>query len=842
MMQQPQKEMIHPQSPVKSPAACDDYFGGGEWVSSTVQYAVTQFFGDSTNQQNNTHDDGENSYDQHDENDNDTLPAVSTNAGGDKNNGVHKRGRYKTTDTEIDEVSNTNIKIPLISPPPDDNNTTHTENQTADDGSKLVGSVMASSYQEEEEEEDSRTLLSNSSNSGCGAVSEGVKTLYGLQCQDMMSPTASSSIEEEAINDGVINNDGDGDDDDTTKVNSWEIFQQVNQQSSDVSAATYFVLSDFNPQTWLIALQDTHSTIRYSMHAAAALTAVIVIHPLALSVLGATAVTMYAVGVFQELDKGYQIWSEEFSSLFWEDNDGSATTSNYVGMKMIAAAADDNDTDLATVATTQTDNGLLLEQERQKLGEKVKVIKVESGKLLTDLTTDQNEQKKASGPPPLGKTKPSRKGYGLRRIKSAPVSSISKPASPKQTSILTTIGGKPSSLPIKPNKLSKKPKQPASIKPATIHPTTANSKIIDRHFPPLEICVIDKAELSGLNTTSQFFDVFYADDAPYSFRDFQKKRGDVDIVYGRWEECMNENDDEAIQNVKVKESSSACNSTLEPLPSNSTRQRTLKFNTLTKSYFGHAYAKATKIQRATKLANGSVLVIENVTQLADIPFSDRFLVIERWVLEIVAERKQDGNREATTTTAPTATICTLTVHAEVQMLKDCSWEAQIRRKASETFTEMVVEWTKSATVALVATEEQKRERLRQSDLDEGADEASGLSMPPLVIPPLSDTTLPIPKPITPTPASLFAKHKSNFDELDKLIANGDLEWCSVEVTHTSDKSSAFSTVLEHPSLNECDMSSSNSIARDKNGNRKPRFLGLLKRLSPRSKQRSPRSG
>ena len=57
------------------------------------------------------------------------------------------------------------------------------------------------------------------------------------------------------------------------------------------------------------------------------------------------------------------------------------------------------------------------------------------------------------------------------------------------------------------------------------------------------------------------------------------------------------------------------------------------------------------------------------------------------------------------------------------MLKDCSWEAQIRRKASETFTEMVIEWTKSATVALVATEEQKRERLRQSESDEGADEA-----------------------------------------------------------------------------------------------------------------------
>jgi hypothetical protein len=42
----------------------------------------------------------------------------------------------------------------------------------------------------------------------------------------------------------------------------------------------------------------------------------------------------------------------------------------------------------------------------------------------------------------------------------------------------------------------------------------------------------------GLNSATQFFDVFFADDAPYSMRDFQKKRGDVDFVYGKWEECV----------------------------------------------------------------------------------------------------------------------------------------------------------------------------------------------------------------------------------------------------------------------------------------------------------------
>jgi hypothetical protein len=52
----------------------------------------------------------------------------------------------------------------------------------------------------------------------------------------------------------------------------------------------------------------------------------------------------------------------------------------------------------------------------------------------------------------------------------------------------------------------------------------------------LEICVVRAVELAGLNAAAQFFDVFFADDAPYSMRDFQKKRGDVDVVYGRWED------------------------------------------------------------------------------------------------------------------------------------------------------------------------------------------------------------------------------------------------------------------------------------------------------------------
>ena len=571
-------------------------------------------------------------------------------------------------------------------------------------------------------------------------------------------------------------------------TDSYTIEHNEKNENQDIddqqSTATHFDPSDFNSQTWLTAIQETSATIRYSAPAAAALTAVLVVHPLALigavatasAAAGTTALTMWAVGFFHELDKGYQIWSEEFGLLFWEDSDKNNSSGE---LKMICAepsSIDDTDaTSVSSVATT-------LDQERHKLGEKVVVVKVdeESGKV-----TPQKKSRKSKLTEDVN-TKPLKKGYGLRRIKSAPISAksaSSKKEHRKQQSALVSES-KPPSIPIKP-----KVKKQASTASAS-SPTSANSKLIDEHFPSLEICVIQSVELPYLNTTQQFFDVFFADDAPYSFRDFQKKRGDVDIVYGKWEECSNED---------------TIDSVFSPLPpKSSAKQRRQKFSTLTKSYFGPAYAKASKIQRATQLANGKVLILENVTQLSDIPFSDRFQVMERWVLEVVPEEEKTQSTDSNT--AFYTATCKLTVHAEVQMLKSCSWEPQIRKKASETFTEVVKEWCKSATKALKATEEQKQKRLRLSKEVTSVT----ISTKRTAVSPLITQT-----PAVAKQAELFAKHKRNFDQLDQLISIGDLEWCSVEVMHSprlnsSDKSTAFSTVLEYPSLNEYEITSSNT--------------------------------
>ena len=123
-----------------------------------------------------------------------------------------------------------------------------------------------------------------------------------------------------------------------------------------------------------------------------------------------------------------------------------------------------------------------------------------------------------------GKTKVSSKKipYGLRRIKSAPVT-VKLPSSSKKRDKeqnQQTTGGKPPSLSIKPRIKKKQqettssPSSSAISKQPTVQRTESpNNKIINDHFPPLEICVIQSVELPGLNTTSQIFDVFFADDA-----------------------------------------------------------------------------------------------------------------------------------------------------------------------------------------------------------------------------------------------------------------------------------------------------------------------------------------
>ena len=340
----------------------------------------------------------------------------------------------------------------------------------------------------------------------------------------------------------------------------------------------------------------------------------------------------------------------------------------------------------------------------------------------------------------------------LIRVSTAPVKELSTLPPPLKSS---------------PCRSSKQPHDVLQNK-ATQHPTTLPPSILstqqslDRHYPPLQNRVVNQVKFQGLNTR-EFFQVFFSDDAPYSMKTFQQKRGDVDIHYSNWNDIADNN----IPHL------TSFKPGLLPLPFNSTQERTLTFNTLTKSYFGPAYAKATKIQRATQLSK-HLLVIENETQLSDVPFSDRFKILERWIIEAV----KSNNHGLYT--------CNLTVDAEVVMISPCKFEQQIRKKAIETFTDLTKGWCKLATKALEATKEQKRKRMRNEQLD--VVEGSGDNV-------MMMERMRMKKSRVADESELFARHQKKFQELDDLISHDDV---GIEVMHSlkAGAHSAFAKVLE----------------------------------------------
>jgi VAD1 Analog of StAR-related lipid transfer domain len=156
-----------------------------------------------------------------------------------------------------------------------------------------------------------------------------------------------------------------------------------------------------------------------------------------------------------------------------------------------------------------------------------------------------------------------------------------------------------------------------------------------------------------------FFQIFFGDDAPFSFRDFQEKSGDLDIVYSRWGE---------------------------------NNKRVLKFKSPTKTpFFGPSHARATKTQNL-RVHNKACVVIEATTTLEDIPFSDHFVVCEQWVIKSTQEKE-----------------CMVTVTAQPRFLKSCPFASQIESKSTATLRQVLTAWCDMAQKALVLSEKKRRQ-------------------------------------------------------------------------------------------------------------------------------------
>ncbi|CAJ1945619.1 unnamed protein product [Cylindrotheca closterium] len=224
-----------------------------------------------------------------------------------------------------------------------------------------------------------------------------------------------------------------------------------------------------------------------------------------------------------------------------------------------------------------------------------------------------------------------------------------------------------------------------SLDPRLLKNTPDALNWVHRFYPPLAECAMENVTLVGLSALD-FFNVFFADDAPFTFEELQRKRQDKHIVYGQWEQ---------LENVKQASLHPESCRDLSLLM----KERLLRFKTKTNSFFGPPYADATKSQRAL-VASKKLLVLEATTTLKEVPFCERFYVMERWV--VTAEKKDDVYHAS------------LSISFEVIFVESCPFESQIVSSSKKTFLEIANTWLSLAQQALKQTEQARSERLEQS--------------------------------------------------------------------------------------------------------------------------------
>ena len=230
-------------------------------------------------------------------------------------------------------------------------------------------------------------------------------------------------------------------------------------------------------------------------------------------------------------------------------------------------------------------------------------------------------------------------------------------------------------------------------KPASLLavPPKLQNKVIEASFPGLH--------------AKEFFEVFFGDDAPFSFREFQERRGDIDITYGSWQTSLNQgnNPNQVGGNGK-----------------NGSRQkhRTIQFATPTRNpLFGPSHAPVTKIQ-VQRIREKRRIVMESTTTLKDVPYADRWHVKELWILESSNEENSansanSANNNGSSDKTDDTAVVKLSVTSQAFFSKSCPFESQIRSKSLGTLRETLAAWAVVAKQALRETQRQQKQKERQ---------------------------------------------------------------------------------------------------------------------------------
>jgi hypothetical protein len=236
---------------------------------------------------------------------------------------------------------------------------------------------------------------------------------------------------------------------------------------------------------------------------------------------------------------------------------------------------------------------------------------------------------------------------------------------------------------------------------------TAKVELVELAYPSLNTTVVQNVSFPGLHAI-EFFRVFFANDAPYNFMELQKERGDLDIVYGDWNDLGPEDPVVLHDSRSNKPLTNDCTSdALTMLLSGSKIQgRVLTFKAKTNNFIGPVYATTRKTQRVL-LCHKTCIIMESRTDLSDIPFCNTFYVLERWMIRAqkVGDETGDGKSKY---------VSTLSATSEVVFTQSCQFASQIKSKSASTIKELTTCWCTMATEALKLTEQRKSLRLKHA--------------------------------------------------------------------------------------------------------------------------------
>lgn len=564
----------------------------------------------------------------------------------------------------------------------------------------------------------------------------------------------------------------------------------ISKMEQEPPQETYFSMTDFAKHNWVETI-TSHSTTTESLSSLGFLSimaATVVIHPILFVTGAATAV--WAVGMVHAVEKGYEFFTDgQFQNIFWADAD-AAETAQMEEVMEDSPSPSSSSPHLANLCTSWTrEEKSRCDQEHPKDTTKKNKKKRSVYATLKNAHRRPLHQQLQAGKQPL-------QSQSRDLLEPTSLPSIS-------TSSLTTLSiddeySVPPTSPFSKDPSSPPPPTTPHNASHSRHPTPRDPAIL-AHFPPLENQVVT-AEFPGLNAL-EFFHVFFSDHAPYSWKEFQQSMGDVEIEFGTWTPSEHPHPSTFHPHVSLDSLSRQ-----PPLPSCSQKDRIHTFKTLTKSYFGPAYASARKTQRVTKFST-RLVIMENKTELFDIPFADRFFVMERWIVEAI---KHNDKFTTSTTTTQMKYTTRLSVSVQVFMLKPCNWEKQIRSKTLSTMTEIVTSWSEKATQALDLTLRRKLERMRvRYDGQQGGkslysfQSQGGVSCKKTL-----STTSPLTKKnnsvqkvvVESSEEELMKIHEKQLKLLEEKMASGDLgEWCSIELKHclSAGEGRAFAKVLEN---------------------------------------------